>query len=148
MRLNIKKMLSKTLAGALAGALVFSTGMTVTWANNHTDTTATMTFDEVSGDYVDYTIGREKEDASSGYIRGIWADNDRTFLAALVGANANGGTTYYENFKLITYRVYPGQAYYMTNYVKESGYNYAAMKCESDYASQYTVEFAWSPDSI
>lgn len=148
MRLNIKKILSKTLVGALAGALVFSTGMTITWANNHTDTTATMTFDEVSGDYVDYTIGRGKEDDSSGYIRGVRADYNYSFLAALVGANANSGTTYYENFKLITYRVYPGQAYYMINYVKESGYNYAAMKCESDYASQYTVEFAWSPDSI
>lgn len=148
MRLNIKKMLSKTLAGALAGALVFSTGMTITWANNHTDTTATMTFDEVSGDYVDYTMGREKEDTSSGYIRGIWADNNYSFSAALVGANANGGTTYYENFELKTYRVYPGQERYMINYVKESGYNYAAMKCESDYASQYTVHFAWSPDSI
>ena len=36
----------------------------------------------------------------------------------------------------------------MINFVKESGYNYAAMKCESDFASQYTVHFAWSPDSI
>lgn len=148
MRLNIKKVLSKTLAGALAGALVFSTGMTITWANNHTDTTATMTFDEVSGDYVDYTMGREKEDTSSGYIRGIWADNGYSFSAALVGANTNGGTTYYENFRLWRYRVYPNESHYMTNLVKESGYNYAAMKCESDYDSQYTVHFAWSPDSI
>lgn len=148
MRLNIKKILSKTLAGALAGALVFSTGMTITWANNHADTTATMTFDEASGYYIDYTIGRAKDDDTSGYIRGIWANNDYSFSAALVGANANGGTTYYENFRLFTYHVYPGENYYMTNYVKESGYNYAAIKCESNYASRYTVHFAWSPDSI
>lgn len=148
MKLNIKKMLSKTLAGALAGALMFSTGMTITWANNHTDTTATVNFDEASGYYADYTIGRAKDDDSSGYIRGIWANNDYSFSAALVAANANGGTTYYENFLLFTYHVYPGESYYMTNYVKESGYNYAAIKCESDYASRYTVHFAWSPDSI
>ncbi len=148
MRLNIKKILSKTLAGALTGALVFSTGMTITWANNHTDTTATIPFDEASGYYVDYTIGRAKDDDSSGYIRGIWADNDYSFSAALVAANANGGTTYYENFRLFTYHVYPGENYYMTNYVKESGYNYAAIKCESNHASRYTVHFAWSPDSI
>ncbi len=148
MRLNIKKILSKTLAGALAGALVFSTGMTITWANNHADTTATITFNAAWGNYLEHTIGRSKDDDSSGYIRGIWADNDYSFSAALVGANANGGTTYYENFRLFTYHVYPGGSYYMTNYVKESGYNYAAMKCESDYDSRYTVHFAWSPDSI
>lgn len=146
MKVNIKKMLSKTLAGALVGALVFSTGMTVTWANNYTDTEETITFDAASGDYLAYTRVREKQDSSSGYIRGIWADNDYTFSAALVGADASGNT--YENFRLITYRVYPGRSLYMTNYVKESGYNYASMKCESDYDSGYSVYFAWSPDSI
>lgn len=145
MKINVKKMLSKTLAGALAGALVFSTGMTITWANTIL-TTEDMSFDEESGDYVSYTRGRSKDNTSDAYIEGVSATDGHTFAAALVGATSNGGTTYYENFPLRYYHVYPGRGQYMTNYVKQSGYNYAAMKCESDYSSKYSVTFKWSPD--
>ena len=38
--------------------------------------------------------------------------------------------------------------YYLTNYVKENGYNYAAIKACSDLDSPYWVDFLWSPDSV
>lgn len=47
-----------------------SIGGGVVWANNCTDHYARMSFDEVSGNYLNYTEGRDKEDTSCGYIKG------------------------------------------------------------------------------
>ena len=41
-----------------------------------------------------------------------------------------------------------GDEIYLSNYVKESGYNYAAIKRLSDHQVPYTIKFWWSPDSI
>lgn len=41
-----------------------------------------------------------------------------------------------------------GDEIYLSNYVKESGYNYAAIKTLSDPQVPYTIKFWWSPDSI
>jgi hypothetical protein len=32
--------------------------------------------------------------------------------------------------------------------IKENGYNYAAVKCESNTGDDYSVGFLWSPDSV
>ena len=42
----------------------------------------------------------------------------------------------------------PGDEIWMYNYVKENGYNYAAVKCESNTGDDYSVGFLWSPDSV
>ena len=34
------------------------------------------------------------------------------------------------------------------NTIKENGYNYAAVKCESNTGDDYSVGFLWSPDSV
>ena len=49
---------------------------------------------------------------------------------------------------MIDYDVFPGNEIWMYNYVKENGYNGAAMKCESNTGTEYSVEFLWSPDSV
>ena len=48
----------------------------------------------------------------------------------------------------IDYDVNPGDEIWMYNYVKENGYNYAAVKCESNTGDDYSVGFLWSPDSV
>ena len=53
-----------------------------------------------------------------------------------------------EDFDLIDYDVFPGDEIWMYNYVKENGYNYAAVKCESNTGDDYSVGFLWSPDSV
>lgn len=49
---------------------------------------------------------------------------------------------------MIDYDVFPGDEIWMYNYVKENGYDGAAMKCESNTGAEYSVEFLWSPDSV
>ena len=49
---------------------------------------------------------------------------------------------------MIDYDVNPGDEIWMYNYVKENGYNYAAVKCESNTGDDYSVGFLWSPDSV
>ena len=50
----------------------------------------------------------------------------------------------YKNY----YYIIRGDEIYLSNYVKESGYNYAAIKTLSDHQVPYTIKFWWSPDSI
>ena len=102
-------------------------------------------FDESAGEYLDYTSSRLKEDTSCGYIKGIESSNGYSFNATLVGVDETG---YCEDFELIDYDVNPGDEIWMYNYVKENGYNYAAVKCESNTGDDYSVGFLWSPDSV
>ena len=83
-----------------------------------------------------------------GYIKGKSASNGYSFNATLVGSDGNHSHNYYEDFDLIDYDVFPGNEIWMYNYVKENGYNGAAMKCESNTGTEYSVEFLWSPDSV
>ncbi|MFR2512330.1 MAG: hypothetical protein ACLS9K_10505 [Lachnospira eligens] len=56
-------------------------------------------------------------------------------------------TGYCEDFELIDYDVNPGDEIWMYNYVKENGYNYAVVKCESN-TGMITQLILWSPDSV
>lgn len=138
--------ISKLLSGVMLSMLFFSTGITV-YANNCEDTDAYFSFDGQSGDAVSYSDARYKSDYSSGYIKGEYADGNNTFSAALIASDVYGNE-HYTDFELIWYNVEPGEYYYMTNYVKENGYNYAQIKGESDIDYSYHVHFKWSPDSI
>jgi hypothetical protein len=115
------------------------------WANNCKDEYAHMSFDESAGEYLDYTSSRLKEDTSCGYIKGIESSNGYSFNATLVGVDETG---YCEDFELIDYDVNPGDEIWMYNYVKENGYDGAAIKCESNTGAEYSVGFLWSPDSV
>ena len=44
--------------------------------------------------------------------------------------------------------LFPGDEIWMYNYVKENGYDGAAIKCESNTGAEYSVGFLWSPDSV
>ena len=107
-----------------------------------------MSFYESAGEYLDYTRGRDKQDTSCGYIKGVYSSNDYSFNATLVGSDGNDSHNYYEDFDLIDYDVFPGDEIWMYNYVKENGYDGAAIKCESNTGAEYSVGFLWSPDSV
>ena len=143
--MDLKKLTGKLTTIVAAGAMVMSIGGGVVWANNCKDEYAHMSFDESAGEYLDYTSSRLKEDTSCGYIKGIESSNGYSFNATLVGVDETG---YCEDFELIDYDVNPGDEIWMYNYVKENGYNYAAVKCESNTGDDYSVGFLWSPDSV
>ena len=143
--MDLKKLTGKLTTIVAAGAMVMSIGGGVVWANNCKDEYAHMSFDESAGEYLDYTSSRLKEDTSCGYIKGIESSNGYSFNATLVGVDETG---YCEDFELIDYDVFPGDEIWMYNYVKENGYNYAAVKCESNTGDDYSVGFLWSPDSV
>ena len=146
--MGLKKLMEKLTTVVAAGAMVMSIGGGVVWANNCKDAYARMAFDEAAGDYLDYTEGRDKEDTSCGYIKGKTSSNGYSFNATLVGSDGEHSHNYYENFDLIDYDVFPGDEIWMYNYVKENGYDGAAMKCESNTGAEYSVDFLWSPDSV
>ena len=145
----VRKLLTKMMAVA-AGVIAVSSVGSMAFANNHYDTKAQLYLDEASGISEAYTVGRYKDDDSYGYVRNEWSTDGRDYAVALVSCDNDGGTEYYEDFKLKYYRV-DGKMedeYYLTNYVKENGYDYAAVKVCSDLDSPYWVEFWWSPDSV
>ena len=59
---------------------------------------------------------------------------------------ASAGSMVYASNYTDTFK--KGDEIYLSNYVKESGYNYAAIKTLSDHQVPYTIKFWWSPDSI
>ena len=144
--MDLKKLTGKLTTIVAAGAMVMSIGGVVVWANNCTDTEVRMSFNEAEGEYLHYTSGRMKQDTSCGYIKGESSSNGYSFNASLVGSDRY--SNYYEDFDLIDYDVFPSDEIWMYNYVKENGYSYAAVKCESNTGSEYSVKFLWSPDSV
>ena len=146
----IRKLITKVMAAVMGAIAVMSVG-SMAFANNHYDTESELYLDEANGIEEAYTSGRYKDDASSGYIKHKWSSDGRDYAVALVACDNDGGTEYYEDFKLVYYKITGddnGQEVYLTNYVKESGYNYAAIKACSDLESGYWIDFLWSPDSV
>ena len=79
----------------------------------------------------------------------VWANNCKDEYAHMsFGSDGNDSHNYYEDFDLIDYDVFPGDEIWMYNYVKENGYDGAAIKCESNTGAEYSVGFLWSPDSV
>lgn len=142
----MKKNFSKSITMVMAMLLVFSICIQAK-ANNYQDTYYTATVDEMSGITEDYTLGRYKADTSKGYVRNIRSSYDGATTFTLVACAGDGSSTYYEDFKLYPQEVYPGKDAYLTNLVKESGYNYAAVKIEPGPSYLFETEIAWSPDN-
>lgn len=137
-----------------AGVIAVSSVGSMAFANNYHDTEAQLYLDEASGISEAYTVGRYKEDDSYGYVKHLWSTDERDYAVALVACDNDGETEHYEDFELVYYKVYGkgneenNNEYYLTNYVKENGYNYAAIKACNDLDSPYWVDFLWSPDSV
>lgn len=142
----MKKFLSKVLTGAMVVMLVSATGIQVK-ANNYADRYETATLDDYNGISTYYTVGRSKEDYSSGYVKNIRSSYSGETRFSLVASDGNGSKAHYENFRLFTYAVKPGESTLLTNYVKECGYNYAAVKVEPGSQFYMQTYFAWSPDN-
>lgn len=142
----MRKILSKCTTGIMAAMLIASAGMSVQ-ANNYTDDYKTAIMDEASGITEDYTTGRYKADYSKGYARNISSSYGGYTYFTLVASDGDGSYNHYEDFELFTVGVLPGTDTFLTNLVKESGYDYAAMKVQPGIASYVTTYFAWSPDN-
>ncbi len=145
--MDLKKLTGKLMTIVAAGAMVMSIGGGVVWANNCKDEYAHMSFDESAGEYLDYTSSRLKEDTSCGYIQ-RYRIIERIILLMQHLLGWMKRDIVIEDFDLIDYDVFPGDEIWMYNYVKENGYNYAAVKCESNTGDDYSVGFLWSPDSV
>lgn len=143
----MNKFLSKSITVVMAMLLVFSICIQVKATNNYQDTYYTAVFDEVVGIAEDYTPGRYKADTSKGYVKSMSSSYSCTTGFKLVASDGDGSRNYYENFTLYTYYLNVGEYAYLTNLVKEYGYNYAAVKAEAGSSYPYEVHFAWSPDN-
>lgn len=143
----IKNVLTKLMAGAM-GIMIMASAGSMVYASNYTDTFEVLSLDETVGEAEAYTRGRAKEDTTSGYIKWASSTGNLSYTAALVACDSNGGNTHYENFKIIHREICEDDEVYLPNYVKESGYNYAAIKTMSMHEVPYTIRFWWSPDSI
>ena len=147
----MNRFLKKIVTLGILGTIVFSTSMSVVSAKNRRLDTITWSFYDALGDYCNTTDGRAKDDNSCGYINGIWADDNLPFEAYMVAAAGNDGNAqyeYFDDFHLYKYRVNPGNTKPLMNLIIESGYRYAALRGEALSAGAYTVQFAWSPDSL
>lgn len=145
----INKLITKMMAVTMGVMAVLSVG-NMAIANNHYDTVGRLYLDEAEGIETAYTKGRYKDDTSYGYIKNNWTSNDSDYAVALVGCNNDDGTEYYEDFDLYYYRVAGDSEdeYFLYNFVKENGYDYAAIKACSDGYQGYWINFLWSPDSV
>lgn len=142
----MNKLLSKICTGAIAVMLVGSLGIQAK-ANNYQDTYYTASLDDYYGITEDYTPGRYKADYSKGYVNNIRSSYNGATVFTLVACDGDESYNHFEDFKLYKYYISPGESSYLTNLVKENGYNYASVKIEP--GSDYYMEtyFAWSPDN-
>ena len=142
----MKKVLSKVCTGLITIMLVGSLGIQAK-ANNYKDTYDTAKLDDYYGISEHYTIGRYKADYSAGYVCNISSSYSGGTRFTLVASDGDGSSKHYENFVLYKISVMPGDHGYLKNLVKESGYDYAAVKVEPGSAHYMETYFAWSPDN-
>lgn len=142
----MNKLISKSITLAMAMFLVFSICIQVK-ANNYSDTYYTAVLDEANGITEDYTTGRYKADTSKGYVMNMSSSYSGSTRFSLVASDGDGSSNHYENFTLYPQDVPPGQSAYLKNLVRESGYNYAAVKVEPGSGYYFETYFAWSPDN-
>lgn len=142
----MNKFLSKSITVAMAMLLVFSICIQVK-ANNYMDTYYNAVLDEANGITEDYTTGRYKADTSKGYVMNIRSSYSGPTRFSLVASDGDGSSNHYENFTLYPKDVPPGEYAFLTSFVKENGYNYAAVKVEPRTADYMETYFAWSPDN-
>lgn len=139
----MNKVLSKVLTGAMGLILIGTIGIQVK-ANNYTDTYFEAYLDDYYGISEAYTLGRYKADYSSGYVRNISSSYDGSTSFTLVASDGDESSNYYEDFSLYKYEISPNEHAYLKNYVKENGYDYAAVKVEPGSQFSMSTYFAES----
>lgn len=71
-----------------------------------------------------------------------------SYTAHVVAQKSKSSNTYYDVSKGHSYKFVKGTTYKMINYVKESGYKYAAIAGNPNYGYSFKATGVWSPDSI
>lgn len=146
-RRNRGTKLKKVVSVTMLTAMLTSLGLMGVYANDHGDTKFGFNLDYSQGDPYDYTELRWKDDDSSSYINYISGDD--SFTASVVAGYDSGSRVDDDAIRRVNKNIEPGNWYYLTNYVKEDGgYNWAAIRGESNYDWFYNASGKWSPDSI
>lgn len=125
-------------------------------ANNHDDEPWSFTVGSYGNAGLIVEEGREKTDTSSAYIKctGYYTyagARGNSFQATAYGSNSEKSGYFncsYNGNTSKTYNVQNGSVFYMINYIKEAGYNYANIWYNAAYDANVMFRGVWSPDSI
>ena len=138
--------IKKVLGTVLLSAMVFSVaGNASVLANNWEDTNFSFTFNNAQK----YTAARKKEDTSKMYMKCNSITANRSYTAHAIGCKTASSSDRVDCSRGYAYTFNSaGQHYYMTNFVKENGYNYARIAANPNYANQFSASGVWSPDNV
>lgn len=125
-------------------------------ANNYQDDPWSFTVGEYGNTGLLAEKGRQKQDASSSYIKcsnyyGLQGSQGTSFQATAYGSKSEIGgfiNCTYNGKVATTYTVTAGSEYKMINYIKEAGYSYANIYYNASYNRNIIFVGVWSPDSI
>jgi hypothetical protein len=138
--------MKKRMVGlALCLALAFSMmGSAFAYAGNSGDTSFSFSF---TGSNLQQTATRAKDDYTSSWMQVTSITSGKSYVAS-VQARSSASSTTNISVGSPSYTFYSGTATYMTNYVKESGYNYAGIRAAQNSTGSFSASGWWSPDSV
>ena len=130
----------------IAMLMITIMGTVVQAAGNYKDTPINIHYTCVGSDVM--TDERQKLDYTSSYVYNTKSDCD--FFVCVYGTIRNDGTRKAEEccYKSHKKDIRVGHAYYLTNYVKENGYSYCALKITPSVHDICDIIGKWSPDSV
>lgn len=138
----VKKLLGTTM---LAGMMVCTVGGITTYANNYKDTPYTFSFDNAQK----CTDKRAKTDTSKMYMKCTNISSGKSYTAHAVGFKSYTSKTAIDCSRGKTYLFdRKDKYYYITNWVKENGYDIAAIAANPNYGYKFTASGKWSPDNV
>ena len=138
---KVRKLMGSAM---LAGMMVCTLGGVTTYANNYHDAYYSSDFNNAQK----YTDKRAKEDTSKLYMKCTSIDSGKSYTAHAVGYSSYSSKTAVDCSRGKTYSFnQAGQYYYMTSWVKESGYNIAAIAGNPNYGYKFNASGKWSPDN-
>lgn len=152
-------MIKKKIAALSAATMMLVAAFpAVGYANNHADTEFHFTMLQAGSKVYAAPQNREKEDASSVYMRCTAANKvssnsygntyQGTAHGSMTSIGALADCIYYGKGSW-TYSFVPGKSHYMVNYIKETGRTHANIQCTTK-ENVVNMRFSglWSPDSI
>lgn len=126
----------------VAMCMILAGGVIPSFANNHGDTSFRFTANPL----VQYTGAREKQDASSSYLRCTYMPSGYEASASVLAVDRNGK---HQPVASPIYGFRNGTTKYLANYVKENSYRKACIVSNPTLSSKnYQSKGVWSPDSI
>ncbi len=130
---------------ALCAATLLSIGGVNTYAaGNYYDTGFSFTFENMQA----RTSTRSKLDSTSSYMYCQTMPSGRSYTAHVVALSSKNSKKYIDVSRGHTYKFVKGRRHKMVNFVRESGFSYAAIAANPDYANKFSATGVWSPDSI